>query len=127
MKGWIIHDQETLKIAIINDVGSLLNGTISVPHVLQNQLDHKLEQEVIRTERKLLKELQRVMKLRNRYQWSIFILSKAIVKGAGTITDSFMLSGMKSAKSDSGRSASSRRFSLTEICWKPKSRVSKAL
>lgn len=79
MKGWIMRGEETLGMAVVNEERSPLNGTVPVPRVLQNQLDHKLEQEVIKTEHKLLKELQRVMRRRNRHQWIVVFVAVVIV------------------------------------------------
>lgn len=57
MKGWEIYSYERLGMDIISRMESPLYGSIPVPRVLQNQLDHLLEAEIVKTERYLLKNL----------------------------------------------------------------------
>jgi hypothetical protein len=51
MKGWEICGYERLGMDIVGRLESPLYGSIPVPRVLQNQLDHLLEAEIAKTER----------------------------------------------------------------------------
>jgi len=79
MKGWEICGYERLGMDIVGRLESPLYGSIPVPRVLQNQLDHLLEAEIAKTERYLLKNLQKVIRVSNRSAWVITFLGIAII------------------------------------------------
>lgn len=79
MKGWEICGYERLGMDIVGRMESPLYGSIPVPRVLQNQLDHFLEAEIVKTERYLLKNLQKVIRASNRSAWVITFLGIAIM------------------------------------------------
>ncbi len=79
MKGWEICGHEHLGMDIVGRLESPLYGSIPVPRVLQNQLDHLLEAEIVKTERYLLKNLQKVIRASNRSAWVITFLGIAII------------------------------------------------
>ncbi len=79
MKGWEICGHERLGMGIVDRWESPLYGSIPVPRVLQNQLDHLLEAEVVKTEQHLLKTLQKVIRASNRSAWVIIFLAIAII------------------------------------------------
>lgn len=80
MKGWsITGGDELLGMSVVNEPASLLHDTIPAPKVLQNQLDHLLERQIFETESSLLKELQRLIRRRDRGQWIVVFLSLVIV------------------------------------------------
>jgi len=79
MKGWQICGHEYLGMDIVDNIESPLHGTIPVSRVLQNQLDHLLELEIVQTERLLLKNLQKAMRLSDRSSWIIIFLGIAIM------------------------------------------------
>lgn len=59
---------------VVNDIHSPLHGTVPVPRVLQNQLDHLLEMQIADIESELFLRLQKTMRLRKRADWvSIFL------------------------------------------------------
>jgi len=60
MKGWEIYGHERLGMKIVDRIESPLHGSVPAPRVLQNQLDHLLEYEIVETERCLLKRMQRL-------------------------------------------------------------------
>jgi hypothetical protein len=64
---------------IVDRMESPLHGSISAPCVLQNQLDHLLESEIVETERHLLKNLQKVIKVSDRTSWVATFLATAII------------------------------------------------
>ena len=79
MKGWEICGHERLGMDIVGRLESPLYGSIPVPRVLQNQFDHLIEAEIVKTERYLLKNLQRVIRASNRSAWVITFLGIAII------------------------------------------------
>ena len=79
MKGWEICGRERLGMKIVDRMESPLCGSIPAPRVLQNQLDHLLESEIMETEQNLLKDLQKVIKASNRKSWVFTFLTTAII------------------------------------------------
>jgi len=79
MKGWEIYGHERLGMKIVDRIESPLHGSIPAPRVLQNQLDHLLESEIVKTERHLLKNLQKVIKASDRTLWVATFLATAII------------------------------------------------
>ncbi|KAL9027847.1 MAG: hypothetical protein Q9196_003692 [Gyalolechia fulgens] len=79
MKGWEIYGQERLGMKIVDRIESPLHGSVPAPRVLQNQLDHLLEYEIVETERHLLKNLQKVLKASDRKTWVATFLAIAII------------------------------------------------
>lgn len=78
MKGWEIVGHERLGMDIVDRIESPLYGSIPVPRVVQNQLDHLLEAEIVNTERHLLKNLQKVIRASDRSAWVVTFLGIAI-------------------------------------------------
>lgn len=78
MKGWEICGHERLGMDTVDRSESPLYGSIPVPRVLQNQLDHLLEAEIVKTEQDLLKTLQKVIKASDRHAWVVTFLGIAI-------------------------------------------------
>ena len=79
MKGWEICGHERLGMKIVDRIESPLHGSIPAPRVIQNQLDHLLEYEIMETERHLLKNLQKVIKASDRKSWVATFLATAII------------------------------------------------
>ena len=80
MQGWsIVGGDEILGMSVIDEPASLLHNTVPAPKVIQNQLDHLLEGQIYDTEEKLLKELQKLIRRRDRGQWIVVFLSLVIV------------------------------------------------
>ena len=79
MKGWEICGDELLGMGFVDRIESPLYGSVPVPRVLQNQLDHLLESEIVKTERYLLKNLQKVIRASDRCAWVITFLGVAII------------------------------------------------
>lgn len=79
MKGWEICGHERLGMNIVDRIQSPLHGSIPVPRVLQNQLDHLLEAEIAKTEQYLLKNLQKVIRASDRSAWVITFLGITII------------------------------------------------
>jgi len=80
MQGWsIVGGDELLGMSIVNEPASLLHNTIPAPKVIQNQLDHLLERQIFETEELLLKQLQRLIRRRDRGQWIVVFMSLVIV------------------------------------------------
>lgn len=79
MKGWEIRGHERLGMDIVSRFESPLYGSVPVPRVLQNQLDHLLEAEIVKIERYLLKNLQKVIRASNRSAWVSTFLGIAII------------------------------------------------
>jgi hypothetical protein len=69
MKGWQICGMETLGMHVVEEKNSPLHGTVPVPRVLQNQLDHLLECQIYETEYSLLGRLQKAMVKKERPDW----------------------------------------------------------
>ena len=63
---------------IVGRSESPLYGSIPVPRVLQNQLDHLLEAEIVKIEKYLLKTLQKVIKASDPHVWVVAFLGIAI-------------------------------------------------
>ena len=63
---------------IVGRSESPLYGSIPVPRVLQNKLDHLLEAEIVETEQYLLKTLQQVIEASDRHAWVVTFLGIAI-------------------------------------------------
>ncbi|GIZ48183.1 hypothetical protein CKM354_001125600 [Cercospora kikuchii] len=61
MKGWQISGPEHLGMERNNDTRCPLFGTIPAPRVLQNQLDHMLEEYIASIEQQVLKTLSKAM------------------------------------------------------------------
>ena len=64
---------------IVNQKRSALYGSFPAPRVLQNQLDHLLEIEIAKTEKSLLKNLQKLIRASNRCVWIIVFVGIAVV------------------------------------------------
>ncbi len=79
MKGWEICGHERLGMKTVDRMESPLYGSVPAPRVLQNQLDHLLESEIVETERRLLKNLQKLIKASDRISWVATFLAIAIV------------------------------------------------
>lgn len=79
MKGWEICGHEGLEMKIVDRIESPLHRSVPAPRVLQNQLDHLLEYEIVETERHLLKNLQKVIKASERNSWVVTFLATAII------------------------------------------------
>ncbi len=79
MKEWKICDYERLGINIVNWLESPLYESILVFRVLQNQLNHLLETKIVKIERCLLKNFQKVIRASNRFVWVITFLEIAII------------------------------------------------
>jgi hypothetical protein len=79
MKGWEVCGHERLGMKTVDRIESSLHGSVPAPHVLQNQLDHLLEYEIVETERHLLKNLQKIIKASDRKSWVATFLATAII------------------------------------------------
>jgi len=79
MKGWEICGHERLGMKTVDRMESPLYGSVPAPRVLQNQLDYLLESEIVETERRLLKNLQKLIKASDRISWVATFLAIAIV------------------------------------------------
>ena len=79
MKGWEICGHERLGMKVVDRIESPLHGSVPAPRVLQNQLDHLLEYEIVETERHLLKNLQKAIKASDRKSWVATFLATAII------------------------------------------------
>ncbi|OJD28531.1 hypothetical protein ACJ73_00058 [Blastomyces percursus] len=79
VKGWYIHGDEKLEMTEVTQPSSPLYGTVPVPRVLQNQLDHALEDYIVLCEALFLRNLQNVIKRRDRSQWVVIFLALTIM------------------------------------------------
>jgi hypothetical protein len=79
MKGWQICGEETLEMREVTQARSPLYGTVPVPRVLQNQLDHELEQYIVLCERLFLRDLQGLIKRRDRHNWLVIVLALTLM------------------------------------------------
>jgi len=66
MKGWEICGHKRLGMKIVDRMESPLYESVPASRVLQNQLNHLLESEIIEIERRLLKNLQKLIKASDR-------------------------------------------------------------
>ena len=79
MKGWQICGTETLDMHVVEEENSPLHGTVPVPRVLQNQLDHLLECYIYQTERHLLDRLEKTIKEKERAEWVATYLTMVVI------------------------------------------------
>ena len=64
---------------VVEEKNSPLYGTVPVPRVLQNQLDHPLECRIYETEHSLLDRLQKAMLKKERPDWMPIFLALVII------------------------------------------------
>ncbi|KAK2798412.1 hypothetical protein FQN50_008852 [Emmonsiellopsis sp. PD_5] len=79
MKGWHIHGDEKLEMTEVRQPSSPLYGTVPVPRVLQNQLDQTLEEYIVLCEGLFLRDLQNLIKRRDRGKWVVVVLALTIM------------------------------------------------
>jgi hypothetical protein len=66
---WQFSGDESLGMATIEDRDSAWYGIKPVPRMIQNQLGHLLELNIINLDRKILKGVQALMEKRERRMW----------------------------------------------------------
>lgn len=64
-----MHGCETLGMATVHDSQSPWNGITPVPRMIQNQLGHLLELQMIKLDKRILLTLQKALQTRNRSSW----------------------------------------------------------
>ena len=77
--GWQFTGEENLGMAPVTDRLSAWYGTVSVPRMVQNQLDHLLELKMIELDGKILKAVQQLLYKRSRPTWIIGTLAVFIL------------------------------------------------
>lgn len=78
-RGWKICSHERLRMKVVDRMESPLHGSIPASRVLQNQLDHLLESEIVETERHLLMNVQKVIQASGRTSWVATFLATTIL------------------------------------------------
>lgn len=73
--GWKFSGDESLGMAVIEDQDSAWYGIKPVPRMIQNQLGHLLELNIIELDRKILKDVQTLMEKRTRRLWLVTMLA----------------------------------------------------
>ncbi|EER43773.1 predicted protein [Histoplasma capsulatum H143] len=72
---WQFAGDESLGMAIIDDRNSAWYGSRPVPRMIQNQLGHLLELNMIELDRKISTGIQNMMELRKRRMWVVLTLA----------------------------------------------------
>ena len=72
---WQLSGDESLGMAVIEDRDSAWYGIKPVPRMIQNQLGHLLEMNMIDLDRKILKGVQALMEQRERRMWVVVTLA----------------------------------------------------
>ena len=72
---WQFAGDESLGMATIEDRDSAWYGIKPVPRMIQNQLGHLLELNLIKLDKKTLKDLQALMEKRERRMWAVVTLA----------------------------------------------------
>lgn len=72
---WQFSGNEILEMATIEDRDSAWYGVRPVPRMIQNQLGHLLELNMISLDRKILKGVQALMEKRERRTWVVVTLA----------------------------------------------------
>jgi hypothetical protein len=72
---WQFSGDESLGMATIEDRDSAWYGIKPVPRMIQNQLGHLLELNMIELDRKILKGVQALMEKRERRMWVVVTLA----------------------------------------------------
>lgn len=73
--GWKFAGDEALEMSIIDDQDSPWHGMRPVPRMVQNQLDHLLELHVIALDKAIIREVNILLRKRQRSKWLITILA----------------------------------------------------
>lgn len=72
---WQFAGDESLGMATVEERNSPWYGTKPVPRMIQNQLGHLLELNMIKLDRKISKGIQDAMDNRQRRMWVVLILA----------------------------------------------------
>jgi len=73
--GWQFSGNESLGMVTVEERGSAWYGIKPVPRMIQNQLDHLLELNMIKLDWGTLKRVQHMMELRERRMWLVVTLA----------------------------------------------------
>lgn len=79
MQGWQMTFPQSLGMPFVTDEKSFLLNTTPAPRVLQNQLDHGLEQYCAMKEERYLKALSSTMLLKRSNAWAAIFISAVIL------------------------------------------------
>ena len=79
MTGWRIVSGKVLGLKKVEEHGSPWFGAVPAPRVVQNQLDHQLEREIIVLERGLLRSIHKTMQKGRRAEWVRVFLAVVLV------------------------------------------------
>ena len=66
-------------MAPVKEMDSLWEGSKPVPRMVQNQLDHRLELNMVDLDRRILKEAGKILERRERRSWLIAVLAFFII------------------------------------------------
>lgn len=77
--GWHFSGNESLGMASVQQMGCPWDGTKPVPRMVQNQLDHRLELNMVNLDKKILKEAGKILQRKERGKWLIAILAFFII------------------------------------------------
>lgn len=77
--GWRFSGEETLGMATVTDRLSAWYGIVPVPRMVQNQLGHLLELNMIELDEKILKAVQKLLYKRGRPMWIVGTLAVFIL------------------------------------------------
>ena len=73
--GWRFFGNETLGMKMVTDESSAWYGMIPVPRMIQNQLGHLLELQLIELDRKVLSAIHKLFERRRRCMWVVGTLA----------------------------------------------------
>ena len=78
-KRWQFCDGESLGMATVEDRDSPWYGIKPIPRMIQNQLGHLLELNMIDLDKKILRGVQALIEKRERHTWPVVTLTVVLV------------------------------------------------